>query len=210
MFRIRMPGVGILLMLAVISAWPAPAHPTASAQLSPDAQSLLRTIRLVNDNGGAPFAVIDKRRARLWVFDVEGRQLDSAPVLLGLAQGDNSVPGIGERPLSQIAEAERTTPAGRFVLEAGLNLRGEQILWVDYDAAVSMHPVRTNNPLERRLQRLSTPTSADNRISYGCINVPTHFFDTVVAPTFMQRGGVIYILPETRSLAATFAIQRGH
>ncbi len=191
--------------IAVPSA--APAASRTSAPLSPDAQILLNHIRQLDDNRGAPFAVIDKRRARLWVFGADGRQVDSTPVLLGLARGDDSVPGIGERPLSQVRKAERTTPAGRFMLEAGRNLHGEQILWVDYDAAVSMHRVRANNPLERRLQRLSTPTAADNRISYGCINVPTAFFDTVVAPTFMARGGPIYILPEVRTLSATFPIE---
>jgi hypothetical protein len=30
-----------------------------------------------------------------------------------------------------------------------------------------MHRVRATNPLERRLQRLATPTPDDNRISYG-------------------------------------------
>jgi hypothetical protein len=63
-------------------------------------------------------------------------------VLLGLARGDVSVPGIGERKISDINPHERTTPAGRFISEPGRNLSGEDIVWVDYDAAVSMHRVR--------------------------------------------------------------------
>ena len=56
-------------------------------------------------------------------------------------------------------------------------------MWVDYDAAVSMHRVITSNPAERRLQRLASPTPKDNRISYGCINLPAAFFDKVLSPT---------------------------
>ena len=43
--------------------------------------------------------------------------------------------------------------------EPGRNLQGEDIVWVDYDAAVSMHRVRANNPAERRLERLARPAS---------------------------------------------------
>ena len=40
---------------------------------------------------------------------------------------------------------ERTTPAGRFVAERGQNLRGEDVVWIDYDAAVLMHRVITTS-----------------------------------------------------------------
>src|ERR1700752_86168 len=74
-----------------------------------------------SDNGSAAFIIIDKRNARLYVFDQRGRLQGTAPVLLGLAGGDDSVPGIGEKPLAAIRPAERTTPAGRFVAERGRN-----------------------------------------------------------------------------------------
>ena len=45
-----------------------------------------------------------------------------------------------------------------------------------------------------------TRTPQDNRISYGCINVPVAFYETVVAPTFRNSNGIVYILPETRSV----------
>ena len=85
-------------------------------------------------------------------------------MLLGLARGDDSVPGIGERKMSEIRPEERTTPAGRFNSEPGINLQGEDIVWIDYDAAVSMHRVRTNNKKERRLERLASAHPEDHRI----------------------------------------------
>ena len=78
-----------------------------------------------------------------------------APVLLGSAKGDHSIPGIGDLPLSQIRPQDRTTPAGRFKAEVGKNLRGESVVWVDYDGGVSMHPVLTTERNEHREQRLA-------------------------------------------------------
>lgn len=99
---------------------------------------------------------------------------------------------------------ERTTPAGRFLAERGHNLQGEDVVWVDYDAAVSMHRVRTTNSGERRLQRLATPTTGDNRISYGCINVPVVFYETIIRPIFAQHRAIVYVLPEVRSVQQVF------
>jgi len=69
----------------------------------------------------------------------------AAAALLGLALGDASIPGIGDRALSSIRPEERTTPAGRFVAALDRNSHGKGILWVDYDSAVSLHPVLTSN-----------------------------------------------------------------
>ena len=157
------------------------------------------------DNRSMPFAIVDKTDARVFVFDAAGRLHGAAPALLGLARGDDAVPGIGDRPLSSIRPEERTTPAGRFVAALDRNLRGKEILWVDYDGAVSMHPLLTTKPEERRLQRLATPTPLDNRISYGCINVPAKFFKNVVRPAFTGTDGIVYVLPETRLAREVFA-----
>ena len=50
---------------------------------------------------------------------------------------------------------------------------------------------------------------ADNRISYGCINVPANFYDTVVRPAFTGANGIVYILPEVRSIKEVF-LTKGH
>ena len=157
------------------------------------------------DNRSMPFVIVDKTAAKVFVFYADGRLRGVTPALFGQARGDDSVPGIGNRKISSIRREERTTPAGRFVSTLDRNLRGEDILWVDYDAAISMHRVHTNNPKDRRLQRLATPTPLDNRISYGCINVPVNFYDNIVRPAFTGTNGIVYILPETRSIREVFA-----
>lgn len=161
------------------------------------------------DNQGLPFLIIDKVGAEVSAFDREGRLIGTAPVLLGLARGDISPAGIGDRPLSAITPGERITPAGRFMASMGENLGGKGILWIDYDAALSLHPVITTRAADRRLQRLASATAEDNRISYGCINVPGKFYDEIVEPAFSGTMAVVYILPEDQSLSDVFFLAGG-
>ncbi len=160
------------------------------------------------DNRGMPFAIVDKISAKVWVFNPDGRLRGTARVLLGLAKGDNSVPGIGNRSLSSIRPEERTTPAGRFVATLGFNMRGEKILWIDYNTAISLHPVLTSNPKEHRAQRLSTDTPLDKRITFGCVNVPAEFFENVVLPAFTGTKGIVYVLPDTLPMQKVFPSYR--
>jgi hypothetical protein len=139
------------------------------------------------DSRGLPYLILDKRDARC-TSSTPRPLIDSSPVLLGAAPGDDSVEGIGSRPMSKVRPEEKTTPAGRFVAAAGHNASGEEVVWVDYGAAVSMHRVRLVDPKERRLERLASPDPAERRISYGCINVPVAFFESVVWPCSQRRG----------------------
>jgi hypothetical protein len=77
------------------------------------------------------------------------------------------------------------------------------VLWVDYDNAISMHPVITTNPSEHRLQRIKSASPDDHRISFGCINVPARFYQGVVVKAFGE-GGIVYILPDTKPVEAVF------
>ena len=158
------------------------------------------------DNFSLPFLVIDKVKAKVFVFDRQGKLKGAAPSLLGLGRGDESAPGIGKRKLATISPEERTTPAGRFEASLGHDLE-QDILWIDYEAALSLHRVITGNPKERRHQRLASPSPLDNRISYGCLNVPAKFYDMVVLPAFTGTVGIVYILPEKRPLREVFGIR---
>ena len=156
------------------------------------------------DNGKLPFMIIDKVQAQVFVFDAQGQLRGAAAALLGLAVGDDSVPGIGQRKLSSIRPEERTTPAGRFVASLDRDIHGQEVLWVDYDTALSLHRVVKGQPNERRAERLATQSPADNRISFGCINVPVKFYEQVVSPSFTGTNGIVYILPERRSAREVF------
>ena len=179
-------------------------------RVSADARRVADWVATTHDNGTRDFVLVDKRAAHVYVFDRQAHLQGDAPALLGAARGDLTVPGIGDRPLAQVLPEERTTPAGRFVAEPGVNTQGEDVVWVDYDAAVSMHRVRTSNRAEHRLARLASPSIADNRISYGCINLPAHFYETQLRPRVHGGpGAVIYVLPEVLPLQQVFALAGG-
>jgi len=171
---------------------------------SVDARRLANWVVHTRNNERLPFFMVDKKFAKVYVFTPDGKLHSTTPVLLGEAVGDDSVPGIGDKPLSQVKPWEKTTPAGRFVAEMGMNLNGEDVIWVDYDAAVSMHRIRKVKESERRYERMASATHLDNRISNGCINVPKAFYEQVLAPTVQRSGAVIYVLPETKPVDKVF------
>jgi hypothetical protein len=168
------------------------------------AERLATWIMSSGDNAGLPFAIVDKLGARVSVYDAHGRLVGAAPALTGLQPGDDSAPGIGKLALSKIRPDERTTPAGRFIASLGPAKGEGQVLWIDYGAAISMHPVVTTNPKEHRRRRLRSASPEDHRISYGCVNVPARFYRNVVARTFKGTRGVVYVLPDTKPVEDVF------
>lgn len=209
----RLNAVGLLVISAFLGpALAADALPKQALKVaqferelaSMDARQAADWVVESSNNTGLPFVILDKKEAKVFVFHADGRLRGAAAALIGFAVGDDSTPGIGEKKLSAIRPEERTTPAGRFVASLDRNLKGGQILWVDYDAAISLHPVITSNVKERRAERLASPSPLDNRISYGCINVPADFFKNVISPAFAGSNGIVYVLPETRSVKLFF------
>lgn len=152
---------------------------------------------------GRPFAIVDKRAATLSVYTADGQLLGRTSALLGLAPGDAEVAGSRGKPPSALTPRERTTPAGRFTAEPGLNLHGERIVWIDYDASLAIHRLRPAPARERRPQRLASADPRDKRITLGCVVVDPAFFDRVVLPSLGGgAGGLVYILPEREPFVA--------
>ena len=161
------------------------------------------------DNGKMPFMVLDKRDARLYVFEASGRLIDQTPVLLGSAHGDETYPGIGDVPIAQVKPYQRTTAAGRFVTRPGLDADHTDVVWLDYDAALAMHRVINKVKSEHRLQRIASANPKVRRVSWGCINIPIAFFDSYISPVFGKRSGVTYVIPERKTFAEVFEPDAG-
>lgn len=176
----------------------------AGERPSADARHVADWAVFTSNHGKRAFVVVDKKDARVYVFGPDGKLKESAPALLGAALGDDSFPGIGDKPLSQVLPEEKTTPAGRFVAEPGRNTNNEDIVWVDYDAAVSMHRIRPTVAAERRLERLASRVVEDNRISFGCINLPVTFYEEALSPTVKQHGAIVYVLPDVKTPQQVF------
>lgn len=190
------------LMAALAAAAPAAASEATAvrlrgAVLTGDLQDLVAGVLALRDHDGRVFAIVDKQRAQLHVFDAMGRLWGSTAVLLGQARGDGSAPDVGRNTQDgHVPLHQRTMPAGRFVAAPGMNLQGETVVWVDYDAAFAIHRLRPGASQAPRLARLATPTPADNRASWGCVVVPVRFYLDVVAKLLGRGASVVYVLPE--------------
>lgn len=196
----------IRLLLAACGWWCAvacqAAPDVAAERVSADARYAASWVLAGDDHHGQPFAVVDKRDARIYVFEAGGRLVGASAVLLGVAPGDFST-GAG-RPPSSLSPSELTTPAGRFPARPGRNDKGEDIVWIDYAASLAIHRLRPAPAGERRAARLASPRTDDNRISAGCVVVPVAFYEAVVARTLGQGPSTVYVLPETRPARALF------
>lgn len=201
--------------LALAASTPAPAAETAASAKAPVAMEgvVVRSdaanrvadwVAASQDNRALPYIIIDKQGAAAYLFDAKGKPLAHAPVLIGIAPGDDATPGIGAKSLSEIGPAEKTTPAGRFLAKFGVAAGKQRVLWVDYATSVALHTIPPGNPKDKRKDRMLSPAIDDNRITYGCINVPKLFYSQSVSPLFRRKGGYVYILPDSKPLEAVF------
>ena len=179
-------------------AKPGPLADFGDADAPADVKHLANWVSYTRNNQKKAFVVIDKKQAQLYLFEPTGKLKSRTPVLLGRAVGDVIPPGTASKPISQLKEDEKTTPAGRFLAQPGKNAHGANVIWVDYHAAISMHRLLKVGQ-EMRHERMATPDVADNRISNGCVNVPPAFYDKVLYPNVLKKGAYVYVLPETRT-----------
>jgi len=173
--------------------------------ISADAARVADWIASSRDNRSLPYAIIDKKAASIFLFDRRGKAIGQAPVLVGIALGDDATPGVGNKSLAQLGPAEKTTPAGRFLAKYGWAAGRQRVLWVDYADSVGLHPIpKDAAKSERRQERMLSPSSDDNRVTFGCINVPAAFYTKRVRPLFQRKGGYVYVLPDTKPVEAVF------
>jgi hypothetical protein len=171
-----------------------------------DASFVAMWVTKVGDNKKYPFIILDKKNAHLFVYSPEGKLIGDAPTLLGMSTGDILPDGIAGKPLSKIPEKDRITQAGRFFARKGYDSHDKVVLWVDFATQLAIHEV-INVPGQHRLERLDSPTAKDNRVSWGCINVPVVFFQSTLMGTFSSGKGYVYILPENFPVAEFFGIK---
>lgn len=163
--------------------------------ISEEVQNTVFSVKRIRENKNIPFAVIDKKKAAIFVFDSDHNFIVAEPVLLGIAKFDKIDPRTVNAKLSAIKPDQRVTPSGSFKAKMGRNHRGKELLWVDYEYSIAIHPV-VHVPSQNREKRLKTREHTDNRITWGCINVSPELFKTVLKPLFKKKGGMVYILPE--------------
>lgn len=173
---------------------------------SAEVKSVARWVIDSGDNAGLPYILIDKVNARVFAFNPAGQLQGTAPALLGMGHGDRLIAANSVK-MAAMSPQVRITPAGRFVSRLAIDSHGKELLVLDYEASISLHAVVKGTPAEHRAERLASPTSQDNRISFGCINVPAAFYSTIVSTAFTHTKGIVYVLPETGLASALFGFQ---
>jgi hypothetical protein len=152
----------------------------AREHAAPEVQQVARWAIDSLDHAGLPFVVIDQARARLFMFDPQGRFRGSAPILREASHGD--VPDAA------------ATPAGRFVADTWLSTHSEGIVWVHAGTALSLHGVPAAAPGLSRLWPVSGNVQ-DERISDNSLHVAADFYRQHLSP-LRGQASVAYVLPE--------------
>jgi hypothetical protein len=185
---------------------PVPAAMDRLQAASPEVLDTVQWVAASKDNAGLPFVVVDKVNARVYAFTPAAQLKATAPVLLGGGAGDKVLVSP-DAPMSAIPLEKRITPAGRYPSHLVVDNHGKTVLLIDGANLITMHVVVKGTPAQRRAERLASVASDDNRISFGCINVPPAFFATVLDPDFRPATGIVYILPEKTTSAQLFGFQ---
>jgi hypothetical protein len=170
---------------------------------SEEVRRVARWVTRTGDNTGLPFVLIDKANARVYSYSPAGVLQAAAPVLLGMAKGDRLI-APNSAAMSEMPPQSRITPAGRFVSRLAIDSDGKELLVLDYDASISLHPVVKGTPEEHRAARLKSLSSDDNRISFGCVNAPPGFYTNFISAPFKHTKGIVYVLPEMGPASALF------
>jgi hypothetical protein len=193
------------MLLACTQAAQAAGADFMATRPTAEAVRLVDWVLASRDAHGKPFAIVDKRAARLYVFQADGRLAGQTPALLGSAIGDHTVPGTGQRSRDGTLRPEdHTTPAGRFESEPGVNDKGEHVVWVDYANAFAIHRLRPGFAYQARASRLASTQAAGKRVSWGCVVVPVSFYTQVVERVLGRAPGVVYVMPESMPTQQVF------
>jgi hypothetical protein len=171
-------------------------------KMSTLAQGVYEAMAPVAAKTGKGFIIADKPNGMMHMFNADGSHFLSDPTLYGKDKGDV----LGK--VSSLSGGPKITPAGKFTLQAaeakyagGVSLNLVESL--DETGYIAIHAADVSTPSERRLARLATETTEDNRISYGCINTAHATFINKIAPKIDNfDGGLIFVLPDAKEKTA--------
>lgn len=144
----------------------------------------------------ASYMVVDKLNAFVFVYSANGELIGKAPALVGQTLGDADSPVPGNKKLTDFKPNERITPAGRFKLTAGLDLKGNHVLWFNYNSMLAIHSVQSGPTYLNRIEKLKKNSPKDRRLTLGCVVVEHDFFEKVIMPVLSKSDSFVYILPE--------------
>lgn len=177
----------------------------AKAKMSDLAQQVYRNVAPAAQASGKGFMIADKPNGMMHVFYADGTVLAQEPALFGKDTGDK----LGK---SSLAGGPKITPAGKYTLTyvadneytGGHVFQLEETVDKGDNSMIAVHAAWLGDAKEQRAQRLESPSAADNRISYGCVNTSHDLFLNKLMPNSAKfNGGMIFILPDSQELTAS-------
>lgn len=144
-----------------------------------------------------PFIVADKHEGTITVHYPDTKNTVISPALFGKVKADK----INHAKLDVVNGFSHITPSGTYKIKKQYSeyLHTSILTFIEgKDKILAIHPVWLGMPSQQRLQRLFTKTPKDNRITDGCINVPSAFFYSVL--NALPDDTILYILTEDDTL----------
>lgn len=131
--------------------------------------------------------IASKTQGQIYVYNAESHDIVATSALFGKKIGDNVN-----------SKSDKITPSGVFQAEKifSTHLKENATVFLRQDGVLyAIHPVWRGNPGQARELRLNSPSSTDNRITNGCVNVPKDFYYQHI-DTLRNGSTVVIILPE--------------
>lgn len=158
-----------------------------------------------NKHRAGPFIIADKAGGVMYAFDGAGVLIAKSPALYGKARGDTLTDAQAAKPIGELSDEDKVTPAGLFYAKGVDTRYGSGVVLAEYARTrISIHQV-VNSGTEGRLRRLYSVSLADHRVTFGCINATADFISRVVVP-FFGGESVIAVLPEQQGAVSFFGI----
>ncbi|MFH1201167.1 MAG: L,D-transpeptidase family protein [bacterium] len=160
-----------------------------------------KNIYLYAINLASDYVIIDKPTATMYVIGQDKKLRGSFPVLLGKTKGE--MPNKAD-PDSDDAGAQATTPAGKYKLSYKkiatsdfLEYKGK-IFSIYGSDDLGLHMTYPKEH-KKRTEALNTPTTDDNRMTYGCINVSEENFQKYLIS--INENALLFITPDNENLS---------
>jgi hypothetical protein len=154
---------------------------------------------------GKGFFIADKPNGVIHVFDKDGKYVATSAALYGAQAGDTFTEWQRTASVDELSPTDKITPAGTYRVNWKVDpeYRGGGAFYLTdaktgkFQGGVAIHAVYTGTPSEHRTARLATPTAADNKVSFGCINTANEVFLKDVVPHKADfENGLVFVLPD--------------
>jgi hypothetical protein len=159
-------------------------------------QAQATTLSSIINDGANSVIVADKVAGKIYVFNAETKAVIEGAALYGKELSD-----YFNQADYDYGKPGAITPAGEFVSHKyySSHLNKPVTAFVEGKASlVAIHPVWTGNPKQKRVERLHSSTSDDNRITNGCVNVLDEFYYSVLDK--LKSNTRVVVLSESDTL----------